>query len=67
MDKVETLEEFSIPKITYILDETHDIGHIQEDVLKFVFITLPKKEGAADCELNITVCLKSHVIRQFFG
>ena len=38
-------------------------GKIPRDLLKSVFIALPKKQGAIDCETHRTVSLMSHVTK----
>ena len=37
------------------------MNHIPQDLLKSVFIASPKKPGAVECELQITISLLSHV------
>ena len=50
-------------KITILLNEIYDTGHIPKDMLKSVFISLPKKAGATECELHRTINLMSHVTK----
>ena len=61
IEQIEAPEEFGISKITILFNEIYDTGHIPKDMLKSVFIALPKKAGATECELHRTISLMSHV------
>ena len=63
IEQIEALEEFGISKITILLNEIYDTGHIPKDMLKSVFIALPKKAGATQCEFHRTISLMSHVTK----
>ena len=63
IEQIEALEEFGISKITILLNEIYDTGHIPKDMLKSDFIALPKKAGAIECELHRTISIMSHVTK----
>ena len=50
-------------ELTELLSKIYDTGHIPSDMLKSVFIAIPKKAGATDCELHRTISLMSHVTK----
>ena len=62
-EMIVALEDFGIEKLTEILNEVYDSGEIPEDLSKSIFIALPKKPGAIDCEMHRTISLMSHVIK----
>ena len=60
VEQIKGLEEFEIEKLTFTLNEIYDSGEIPEDLSKSIFIRLPKKPGARECELHRTISLMSH-------
>jgi len=62
-EMIVVLEDFGIEKLTEVLNEVYDSGQIPEDLSKSIFIALPKKTGAIECELHRTISLMSHVIK----
>ena len=62
-EMIEALEESGIEKITVLLNEIYDTGKIPKDMSKSIFIALPKKTGAIECELHRTISLMSHVTK----
>ncbi|GFO11990.1 RNA-directed DNA polymerase from mobile element jockey-like [Plakobranchus ocellatus] len=59
----ELIEDFGIGKVTDLLNEIYDTGHIPTDLSKSIFIALPKKPGATECELHRTISLMSHITK----
>ena len=57
------LIEYGIEKVTTLLNEIYDTGQIPVDISRSIFIALPKKPGATDCELHRTISLMSHVTK----
>ena len=49
--------------VTDIANEICNKGEFPTDLSKSVFITLPKKTGAIECELHRTISLMSHVTK----
>ena len=60
---IEALEDFGIDTMREIINEIYDSGTIPEDLSKSIFIALPKKPNATECELHRTISLMSHVIK----
>ena len=60
---LKALEDYGIYKITTLLNEVCDTDQIPPDIFKAVFITLPKKPGATECEWHRTIILTSHIIK----
>ncbi|GFO04703.1 endonuclease-reverse transcriptase [Plakobranchus ocellatus] len=60
---IEALEDFGIGKVTHLLNEIYDTGQIPTDLSKSIFIALPKKPGATECELHRTISLMSHITK----
>src|SRR5207244_2897663 len=60
---LQTAEEFSVDKITEIANDMYNSGNIPEDLLKSIFIALPKKPGATECELHRIISLMSGVLK----
>ena len=56
-------EEFSVEKITEIANDIYNSGKMPEDLSKSIFIALPKKPGATECELHRTISLMSVVLK----
>ena len=63
IELLEALEEFGVDQITKILNNIYDTSEIPEDLSKSIFITLPKKAGAIECELYSTISLMSHLTK----
>ena len=63
IEMIEALEEYGVEKLTEIINKIYDDGKFPEDLSKSIFITLPKKPGAVDCEQHRTISLMSHVTK----
>ncbi|GFO24183.1 RNA-directed DNA polymerase from mobile element jockey-like [Plakobranchus ocellatus] len=63
VELIEALENFGIGKVTHLLNEIYDLGQIPTDLSKSMFIALPKKPGATECELHRTISLMSHITK----
>ncbi|XP_037776725.1 uncharacterized protein LOC119573587 [Penaeus monodon] len=61
-EMIVVLEDFGIEKLTEVLNEVYDSGQIP-DLSKSIFIALPKKTGAIECESHRTISLMGHVIK----
>ncbi|GFR75502.1 RNA-directed DNA polymerase from mobile element jockey-like [Elysia marginata] len=62
-EQIKALDEFDINKITELLDEIYETGEIPKEMLKSIFIALPKKDGATECELHRTISFMSKVTK----
>src|SRR5438132_2934694 len=60
---LQATDEFGIDKITEIANDMYNSGNIPEDLSKSIYIALPKKPGATECELHRTISLMSVVIK----
>ncbi|GFO24710.1 transposon tx1 uncharacterized 149 kda protein [Plakobranchus ocellatus] len=63
IELIEALEDFGIGKVTRLPNEIYDTGQIPIDLSKSIFIALPKKPGATECELHRTISLMSHITK----
>ncbi|GFO32339.1 endonuclease-reverse transcriptase [Plakobranchus ocellatus] len=63
VELIEALEDFGIGKVTHLLNEIYDTGQIPTDLSKSIFIALPKKPGATECELPRTISLMCHITK----
>ena len=57
---VQCSDEFAIDTVTDFLKKISDSGRIPTDLSRYIYITLPKKPGAIECELHRTISLMSH-------
>ena len=62
-EMIEELEEFRVDILYDFLNEIYNTGIIPEDMSKSIFIALPKKPGATECELHRTISLMSHATK----
>ena len=62
-EMLEALDDYGLEKLTELINEIYDSGDIPEDLSKSIFIALPKKAGATECELHRTISLMSHIIK----
>ena len=63
-EMIEALEEYGVEKLTEIINKIYDDGKFPEDLSKSIFITLPKKPSAVDCEQqHHTISLMSDVTK----
>ena len=60
VEVIVTLEELGIEITTKLLNSIYDSGEIPKDMIKSVFIALPKSPGATECEMHRTISLMSH-------
>ncbi|GFO48682.1 upf0568 protein c14orf166 homolog [Plakobranchus ocellatus] len=63
VELIEAREDFGIGKVTHLLNEIYDTGQIPTDLSKSIFIALPKKSNATECELHRTISLMSHITK----
>ena len=63
IEMIEALEDFGIIQLTTILNQIYETGNIPEDLMKSMFVTLPKRPGTIDRELHRTISLMSHVTK----
>ena len=64
-EMIKALDRFSIEKLTVLYNEIYECGHLPNDFLDSVFITLPKKPKAKECSDFRTISLMSHHLKIF--
>ena len=63
VEMLEALEECGVEKLTDIINKIYDDGEFPEDLNKSIFIAIPKKPGAVECEQHHTISLMSHITK----
>ncbi|CAF1302854.1 unnamed protein product [Adineta ricciae] len=63
VEMIQCLDEIGVDMMTKLINQIYDTGNIPEDLTKSIFIALPKKSGATECELHRTISLMSHVTK----
>ena len=63
IEMIEPLEEMGIEAVTHLLNEMYKTGEMPKDMLKSIFIAIPKKEGTIDCESHRTISLMSLITK----
>ncbi|XP_063586323.1 uncharacterized protein LOC134763697 [Penaeus indicus] len=63
LEMILALDEYGINLLTSLLNKIYDTGMMPLDLLKSVFIALPKKPGATECENHRTISLISQVTK----
>ena len=53
IEMIEALEEYSVKKLTEIINKIYDDGKFPKHLSKPIFITLPKKPSAVDCKTTL--------------
>jgi hypothetical protein len=48
LEDLNDLDELRVEKVSEIVNEIYDSGEIPNDLIRSIFITLPKKPGASD-------------------
>ena len=59
----DAIDDFGISFFTEFLNTIYDTGKIPNDMSKSIFVTIPKKTGATECELHRTISLMNHVLK----
>ena len=63
VEMLEAMEDSVINKIESIKNKMYDTGKIPRSLSISIFVTLPKKAGATECELHRTISLMSHITK----
>ncbi|XP_063611050.1 uncharacterized protein LOC134784809 [Penaeus indicus] len=63
MEMIELLGDYGVEKLTEVVNKIYDDGVFPDELSKSIFIALPKKPGAVECELHRTISLMSHVTK----
>ena len=62
-EMLQALEDIGLNTIYELFNKIYDTGDIPSDMIKSIFIALPKKPGANECENHRTISLMSHLIK----
>ena len=65
VEMIKLLEDFGIDKLTDLYNEIYSTGTFPEELLKSVYITLPKQPRATDCSNYRTISLMPHTLKIF--
>ena len=62
-EMMQALEGIELDAITKMLNTIYDTGEIPKEMLQSIFIVLPKKQEATECEHHRTISLMSHMTK----
>ena len=62
-EMIKSLANFGIDTITELCNDIYNTGYIPKDLKTSIFITLPKKPRAVECEDYRTISLMSHITK----
>ena len=62
-EMIKALDDFGIEIIRKLVNQVHDNGEIPENLFRSIFVMIPKKPGAIECELHRTISHLSHIIK----
>ena len=62
-EMITSLKEYGVSKVTDIINEIYDNGEIPGGLCRSVFIALPRKAGAVECELHRTISMMSNITK----
>ena len=62
-EMMQALEGIELDSVTKMLNTIYDTGEIPKEMLQSIFIVLPKKQGATECEQHRTTSLMSHMTK----
>ena len=63
IEMIQSLDDLGVDIITKLINMIYDTDEIPEDLTKPIFIALPKKSRATECELHPIISLMSHVTK----
>ena len=63
-EAIKALDEFGFEKLSNLVNKIYHTGHLPDDMLQNVFVTLPKKPKVIDCGGDFrTISLMSHTTK----
>jgi hypothetical protein len=65
IEQIQALGKSGQEILTKMFNDMYSTGYLPEDLKKSIYIPLPKKERAVDCEDHRTISLMSHVTKIF--
>ena len=63
VELIKSIGDFGNEKLTNMLNDIYESGNIPADLSRSIFIALPKKPAAAECEFHRTISIMSHVVK----
>ena len=63
IEALKALEMMGIDLVHHLIDRNYETDVVPDEMLKSVFVTLPKKPGAPECENFRTISLMSHALK----
>ena len=65
VELIKSIGDFGIDKLTNMLKEIYESGNIPAELSKSIFIALPKKPSAVECELHMKISVMSHNVKNY--
>ena len=65
VEMIKLLEDFGLEKLTDLYNQIYSTGTFPEELLKSVYITLPKQPRATECSNYRTISLMPHTLKIF--
>ena len=62
-EMINALEEYGIDQVTRLLNAIYDTGDIPPELCNSIFIAIPKKSGALECDQHRTISIMSHITK----
>ena len=62
-EMIMALEDYGIDKLTDVINKIYDTGEFPTDLSKSIFVAIPKKPGAIECEHHRLISLMSHITK----
>ena len=63
VEMLTTAEKLGVDKVTELVNMMYDMGRLPEDLYKSIFIAIPKKPRATECEEHRTISLISQITK----
>ena len=63
IEALAALDDWGIDLITNLLNDIYDNGEIPKEMFKSVFIMLPLRVGATECDIHRTISLMRHLTK----
>ena len=63
VEMIKAVGDFSIDKITNLANKIYERGKLCDNMCKAIFITIPKKAGAIECNKHRTISIISQIMK----
>ena len=64
-EMLRALEDFGVDRLTELFNDMYSTGHMPDELLQSIYITLPKKARATECSDYRTLSMMPHVLKIF--